>query len=152
MHYEAYSDFSISSFFCNKLQKRKYANVPCTHVVLLMSQKLTLFLRRNFPQTKRYLWVILTINMKLKVLTKISGQRLKINWLLTDLSRQIWAHQYVISMEPVPTLKNYSHLERRLIDMPHIFSEFPDNSEQNLHRCILIFFFKIFWVGPLSYI
>ena len=62
----------------------------------------------------------------------------------TELSRWIWAHQYVISMDPAPSLKNYSHLERRLIDMPHIFSESLDNSEQNLHRCILIFFFNFF--------
>ena len=33
--YESYSEFSIYSFFCNKLQKRKKANVPCTHGVLL---------------------------------------------------------------------------------------------------------------------
>ena len=67
----------------------------------------------------------------------------------TELSRWIWAHPYVISMDPAPTSKNYSHLERRLIDMPHIFSESLDNSEQNLHRCILNLFLKFFWVGPL---
>ena len=43
-------------------------------------------------------------------------------------------------MDPAPTLKNYSHLERRLIDMPYIFSESLDHSQQHLHRCILIFF------------
>ena len=108
-----------------------------------LPQKLILFLRRNVFQTKRHLCVIL-----LTVFTKISGQSLKINRLLTDLSRQIWAHQYVISIDPAPTLKNYSHLERRLIDMPHRFSESLDNSEQNVHRCIL-FFLEFFWVGPL---
>ena len=62
----------------------------------------------------------------------------------TELSRWIWALQYVISMDPATSLKNYSHLERRLIDMPHIFSESLDNSEQNLHRCIWNFFFENF--------
>ena len=69
-------NFQYIHFFCNKLQKRKKANVPCTHGVLLMSQKLTLFLRRNLFQTKRHLCVILTFNIRLKVFTKISGQKL----------------------------------------------------------------------------
>ena len=112
-----------------------------------LPQKLILFLRRNVFQTKRHLCVILTFNMR-KLNIKKSCQTLKINRLLTELSRQISAHQYVISIDPAPTLKNYSHLERRLIDMPHRFSESLDNSEQNVHRCIL-FFLEFFWVGPL---
>ena len=67
----------------------------------------------------------------------------------TDLSRSIRANQYEISGGPAPTLKNNSHFGRRLIDMPHIFLESLNNSEQNQHRCIFIFFSKIFWVRPL---
>ena len=29
MHYEGYSEFSISLFFVTNYKKRKYANVPC---------------------------------------------------------------------------------------------------------------------------
>ena len=131
---------------------KKVANIFILSVILTCIMRLILnfqYLHSFVFQTKMHLCVILSFNMRLTVFTKIFGQSLKINRLLTDLSRQIWAHQYVISIDPAPTLKNYSHLERRLIDMPHIFSESLDNSEQNLHRCILIFFLKIFWVGPL---
>ena len=47
-------------------------------------------------------------------------------------------------------MKDNSHSGRRLADEPDIFLESFDNSEQNEHRCIFNFIFKIFWVGPLQ--
>ena len=67
----------------------------------------------------------------------------------TELSCSIRAHRYEISVDPSSTLKNYSQSGRRLSDKPYIFLKSFDNSEQNQHRCILNFFFKIFWVGSL---
>ena len=64
--------------------------------------------------------------------------------------RKIFAK--ILFLPPTILSKAAEFKPHHLIDMPHIFTESQDNSEQNLHRCILIFFLKIFWVGPLLYL
>ena len=90
---------------------------------------------------KRHQCVILTFNIRLKVFTKISGQRLKINRLLTD---QVWAHQYVISMDPVNFKKLFlfgKTSDRHAAYLFGISRQFWTKSASVYSN----FFFKIFW-------
>ena len=64
--------------------------------------------------------------------------------ILSKVENNIWLSRS-ISVDPSSTLKNNSHSGKRLIDKPDIFLESLDNSEQNQHRCIFIFF-QFFWL------